>query len=206
LEVMVRSPDMQVDCGGKNVYWSMKEFWRKTNWNYSKLSIALKIILQMKNISCLLLVFFLIVSCKPSKTEYKIGVMDFIVGSWGNNADTANMFYESWQKTNDSTFTGTAYTLGGAGDTLFSESVSLTERNGIISYNPSVKDQNEDKAVPFVFSKQEGDSIYWFTNPKHDFPKAIVYKKISADSILVWIEGVVFEEFRKELFPMNKLK
>lgn len=161
----------------------------------------------MKNFYFILLAaLFLIISCKPTKTEYKLGMMDFISGSWGNNADTSNMFYESWQKVNDSTFNGTAYTLGSNTDTLFSELVSLTERNGIISYNPSVKDQNQGEAVPFIFSKQEGDSIYWFTNPKHDFPKAIVYKKISPDSILVWIEGVVFEEFRKELFPMKKLK
>ena len=153
----------------------------------------------------LALVCFMLIACSPSKTQYKIGMMDFVTGQWGNNADTSNMFYESWQKVNDSTYNGTAYTLNSSSDTLFSETVSLTERNGIISYSPSVNDQNEGKAVPFVFSKQDGDSLYWFVNEKHDFPKAIVYKKTDDDSLLVWIEGVVFGEFRKEMFPMKKI-
>ncbi|HNR18417.1 MAG TPA: DUF6265 family protein [Bacteroidia bacterium] len=148
---------------------------------------------------------FCFVSCTPPKTEYKLGMMDFIVGSWGNAADTSNMFFEEWHKANDSTFVGHAFTINSANDTLFQEVVSLTERNGVIAYSPSVKDQNEGKAVPFVFTQQKGDE-YWFVNEKHDFPKAIVYRKSSNDSLIASIEGVVFGEFRKEFFPMKKLK
>lgn len=144
-------------------------------------------------------------SCTPPKTEYKLGMMNFIEGKWGNTADTSNMFFEEWQKANDSTFIGHAFTINSVNDTLFQEEVSLTERMGVIAYSPSVKDQNEGKAVPFVFTQQKGDE-YWFVNEKHDFPKAIVYRKSSTDSLVASIEGVVFGEFRKEFFPMKKIK
>lgn len=160
----------------------------------------------MKRILYLIAVAILFVaSCTLPKTEYKIGMMNFIEGKWGNVADTSNMFFEEWHKANDSTFIGHAFTINSANDTLFQEEVSLTERNGVIAYSPSVKDQNEGKAVPFVFTQQKGDE-YWFVNEKHDFPKAIVYRKSTDDSLIASIEGVVFGEFRKEYFPMKKLK
>lgn len=149
--------------------------------------------------------FVCVTGCNPIKTEYKIGMMDFIEGKWGNASDTSNMFFEEWYKANDSTFLGHAFTINSVNDTLFQEEVSLTERNGVIAYSPSVKDQNEGKTVPFVFTQQKDDE-YWFVNEKHDFPKAIVYRKSDNDSLIASIEGVVFGEFRKEFFPMKKLK
>lgn len=150
-----------------------------------------------KNIPILALVA-LLSSCKNDFEK-----LDFIIGSWGNENDSTNKFYESWQKSDENKYAGKAYTLAG-NDTAFSEVVELKFQNGEVEYSPSVKDQNEGKAVPFKLTKVEKGNEFWFTNPTHDFPTAIVYKKISGDSILVWIEGTVFGELKREYFPMAR--
>lgn len=152
----------------------------------------------MKKIIVLLPIIALLSSCRNDFEN-----LDFIIGNWGNENDSTNKFYESWQKVDENKYAGKAYTLAG-NDTAFSEVVELKFQNGVVEYSPSVKDQNEGKSVPFKLSKVENDDIFWFTNPTHDFPTAIVYKKISDDSMLVWIEGTVYGELKREYFPMAR--
>ena len=40
----------------------------------------------------------------------------------------------------------------------------------------------------FVATVRAADSVV-FANPLHDFPKAVVYKRISGDSVHAWVEG-----------------
>jgi hypothetical protein len=43
-----------------------------------------------------------------------------------------------------------------------------------------------------------------FENEQHDFPQQISYQKLSRDSLVAEISGVIKGEFRAQQFPMRK--
>jgi hypothetical protein len=108
----------------------------------------------MKNLILLMFVGVL-VSCSNNEkpVEVKANLKDFswILGKWANK-DSAQMYVEFWEQSNDSTYKGNSYMLGN-GDTLFSEKLSLELRADGIYYVPVTSNQNEQKPVLFKLVK-----------------------------------------------------
>ena len=55
------------------------------------------------------------------------------------------------------------------------------------SYTSTVEDQNKQQPIAFKMTKAEGN-MFVFENPQHDFPKRIVYKLITTDSLHAFID------------------
>ena len=51
-----------------------------------------------------------------------------------------------------------------------------------------VPNQNAGKAIDFVLN-QIDENTYSFENPNHDFPKKIIYKKVSDSELFVVVQG-----------------
>jgi hypothetical protein len=124
------------------------------------------------------------------------------MGRWVNKSKEG-LLIENWEKTNDSLYNGESYFVI-AGDTLFSEKISLEQKGGDVYYIPVVRNQNNGKAVPFRMTL--GDSTQMiFENKEHDFPQKIIYRKISKDSIVAEIYGTTNGVERAEVFPMSRV-
>jgi hypothetical protein len=49
-----------------------------------------------------------------------------------------------------------------------------------------------------------GDEVL-FSNPAHDYPQQIGYRRVGRDSILAWIDGSVGGEVRRVEFPFARV-
>jgi len=104
---------------------------------------------------------------------------DFLQGTWKVENEQQ---YEHWDKLNDQTLQGFSYQLNNGQMQIMEYSQIVRNRKKTI-YTASVIDQNQGKSVSFVLSKN--DTAFVFENPTHDFPKRIIYQKMTDTEIHV---------------------
>ena len=77
------------------------------------------------------------------------------------------------------------------------------ESDGKVTYTPTVQGQNDNMPVTFTMTSKTDDAMT-FENPEHDYPKKIVYRKVSADSLVAEISGVQQGKPSSERYPMRR--
>jgi hypothetical protein len=127
----------------------------------------------------------------------------WLIGSWKNQS-AKTLDIETWKKLNDSTFVGGSYSLAGT-DTVSSEHIRLEQHAGKLYYIPTVKNQNNGKAVTFTLTSANQKQLV-FENPEHDFPQKITYTQITKDSLLAEISGLRKGKLKAIQFPMKRVK
>ena len=138
-------------------------------------------------------------SVKPKK----IAQANWLVGTWfSKSGERSN--YETWNKSNDSTYVGRSYTIQ-HGDTVSAESIKLVQRGGEINYVPTVQGQNNDMPIMFKLVSSDSNKLA-FENPAHDFPQIITYWRVPPDSLIAEISGMINGEHHAEKFPMRRLE
>lgn len=127
----------------------------------------------------------------------------WLAGKWQNKTPDGIAF-ENWRVADDSTLKGESGFIRGT-DTMISETIVLEQRNNVVSYVPTVKNQNEGKAIPFKLIEAAGDSFV-FSNPAHDFPDKITYMKKTATTIQAKISGKMGGKETAETFTLEKVE
>lgn len=129
----------------------------------------------MKNVLTNLLFFAVVL------TFAQPNLPDFLVGTWKmENKDV----YEHWDKLNENSLKGFSYNLDD-GQMLISEYLEIRKNAKKIIYSATVLKQNSGKPVDFKLTK--ADTTYTFENNNHDFPKKIVYQRLTDNEILVQV-------------------
>ncbi len=93
---------------------------------------------------------------------------------------------EEWKKVDKNYLQNRGYMIKGK-DTIVTERVTLTNTKAGILYTSTVEDQNNKQPIAFKMTGSE-NNMFVFENPQHDFPKRIVYKFITADSLHAFID------------------
>ncbi len=93
---------------------------------------------------------------------------------------------EEWKKVDKNYLQNKGYMIKGK-DTIINERVALTNSKEGIFYTSTVEDQNNKKPIAFKMTKAE-NNVFVFENPQHDFPKRIVYKLVTADSLHAYVD------------------
>lgn len=108
---------------------------------------------------------------------------DFLRGTWKvENKES----YEHWDSLNENTLKGFSYKI--QNDQMeVSEYLEISRDDDGIIFTASVLNQNQGKDIHFKLTKT--DSIYSFENPAHNFPKKIVYQKLSDTEIFVQVSN-----------------
>ena len=132
--------------------------------------------------------FFYVVICTlftfSCKSQTSISKFNNLEGTWKvENKST----YESWEKTNTSSFKGSSYKLVN-GEKKVTETLSIEENNDKVIYKATVPSQNQGQTIPFILNTKN-ENLLSFENLKHDFPKKIQYKVITKDKLLVNVLG-----------------
>lgn len=142
-------------------------------------------------------------SCKKTENHKKdkIKAADWLIGNWENKLEEGTLS-EAWEKANDSTFNGKSFFIKDK-DTLNNETIVLTQKGDALFYIPVVQGQNNNEPVIFKMTKSDSNQLV-FENPKHDFPQKISYTKITKDSIVAAISGVVSGKTQSESYPMKR--
>ncbi len=106
-------------------------------------------------------------------------------GTWKMNTKRGALC-EEWKRVNKNHLQNKGYMVKGK-DTIISERVALTNTKEGIFYTSTVEDQNNKQPVAFKMTGSE-NNVFVFENPQHDFPKRIVYKLVTADSLHAYID------------------
>jgi uncharacterized protein YciI len=126
-------------------------------------------------------IFTLVILFNLDLTYAQLSYPHFLQGTWKMENKE---LYEHWDKLNESTLKGFSYEIKD-GQMLISEYVDITKTNNEIIYTANVVEQNHGNGVKFKLTKT--DSTFTFENPNHDFPKKIVYQKLSDKEIYVQV-------------------
>lgn len=105
----------------------------------------------------------------------------FLQGTWKMENKE---IYEHWDILNEHSMKGFSYKIKD-GKMVISEYLDITLKGDEIIYTASVLNQNEGKGINFKLIKS--DTSFIFENPEHDFPKKIVYQKLSGTEIFVQV-------------------
>jgi hypothetical protein len=164
----------------------------------------------------IVLIFILIAGlygCNSSKQEEattissKVNLLDtatWFIGTWQNQT-SEGLFTEQWSQKNDSVYSAISTVVVNHQDTVFFESILLEQKKSELFYTVSVKDQNKELPVSFKLVNTTVNQLV-FENPTHDFPTRITYLKISEDSIVASISGLIDGKEKIEQFPMKKIQ
>ena len=139
-----------------------------------------------------------------SKKANLIDTAKWFLGIWQNKSSDG-VYTEQWELTNDSVYSGVSTVVVNNKDTVFYESIMLERKGSELFYRVSVKDQNKGLPVSFKLINATDKQLV-FENPEHDFPSKITYLKITEDSIVASISGIVEGKEKVEQFPMKKIK
>jgi Domain of unknown function (DUF6265) len=119
---------------------------------------------------------------EDSKTFKKLYTL---VGTWRMNTKRGAVC-EEWKRVNKNYLQSKGYMIRGK-DTILSEKIALTNTREGIFYTSTVEDQNGKQPIAFKMTGSENNTFV-FENPQHDFPRRIVYKLITADSLHAYID------------------
>jgi uncharacterized protein YciI len=109
------------------------------------------------------------------------GFPDFLQGTWKmENRE----IYERWDRLNEHAMKGFTYELKNK-QMAISEYLDISGSENEITYTATVPGQNQGNSIRFKLIRS--DSLFIFENPVHDFPKKIVYKKLSDTEIFVQV-------------------
>lgn len=117
-----------------------------------------------------------------NKTFKKLYTLE---GTWKMNTKWGAIC-EEWKKMDKNYLQNKGYMIKGK-DTIINERVALTNTAAGIFYTSTVEDQNNKQPIAFKMTKAE-NNMFVFENPAHDFPKRIVYKLVTTDSLHAFID------------------
>lgn len=160
----------------------------------------------------LLILFFPVAACTSPYGETDLSLSgdayaDFqqlywLSGNWLMESDEG-ITTEHWVIKNDSTLNGkSSFRIGK--DTVSSEEMVLQQRQGVITYNPTVRGQNNGRAVVFTMMEMNDTSVV-FENPGHDFPQRITYTRAGKDSLYAEISGKQNGKEQRIGFPYKRV-
>jgi len=141
----------------------------------------------MNKIFCLLFLLFSINSSAQFKFEDFKNLHSLAGMGWQMEMKKGSLI-EKWGKVNDSLLISKSYRINGA-DTTTLETVELKYSNGVITYAPTVPDQNEGKPVTFTLISIQNWLNYTFENKQHDYPQQIIYQ-LGGKSLKVTIRAL----------------
>ena len=130
--------------------------------------------------SILLLTFFFKLDAGPFEQ------LKQLEGCW-QRTGTSVPEYEEWKIRDSFSMVGRMYKVN-EGDTLVSEEILLIKNQQQVFYQAKTYNQPEQERVSFRLTGYQNGS-YFFENPKHDYPRRIVYSFKGSDSLHAWIDA-----------------
>lgn len=122
---------------------------------------------------------------------------DFLQGTWKMEGKE---IYEHWDKLTDKSLLGFSYKLNN-GQMKVSEYLEIKQHDKLTIYTATVVNQNHGNAVDFKLTKT--NNSFTFENPNHDFPKKIVYQKLSDTQIFVQVSDGNNNGFSYKMYKQN---
>lgn len=111
----------------------------------------------------------------------------WLVGTWKMNTGKGEII-EVWTQVGDQ-FHGKSVMVKSGTDSTLLETLIISNTSGTWEYRSTVVGQNDGKAVAFAIAFI-GRSEFVCTNPAHDYPQRIAYRRID-NNLFASIEGTL---------------
>jgi hypothetical protein len=140
-------------------------------------------------------------TAEPTITD--VGALAWLGGCWGGTVNQRD-FREQW-----SPLRGGA--LLGVGSTVFEgklqsyEYLRIEPRVDGVYYVAIPSGQKEDAFRLVSVTTDDKDTIFTFSNPEHDFPQRIIYRRATEGWLYATIEGKLKGEDRQVIYPMRHI-
>lgn len=135
-------------------------------------------------------------------SQTSIQSLNWLVGEW-QHIQREMVFTEFWQLSPDnSLYIGTGKAQKN-NKIVSQEEMRIEQVDGDLYYIVTVKNHNENKAIPFRLTSLTNNSVT-FENPEHDFPQKIEYTFINKDSITAVVSATSNEKIRKLVFNFSR--
>jgi hypothetical protein len=151
----------------------------------------------------LLILILLLSACQTKEKKTENNYRTFFTqmpGKWLLENKTT---VEKWEKDGDN-YKSTVYKLLGK-DSIVSERIRITEIEGEIYYEATVRGQNHEKPVLFKLTESTKDKVV-FENKTHDFPQKITYQFTGQDKLTATIQGLMDAKQQKIDFKYSRIK
>ena len=140
---------------------------------------------------------------EPAQDKKIFSRLQALEGLWVRTGEDDELF-EEWVKVDNTQLQGRVFRINN-GDTVVSEQVTLSRRQHQIVFVASVVNQNKQQPIPFFLISSK-EKTYVFQNPTHDFPKRVVYRIATPDSIHAWIDGGTGETARRVDYHYKRVR
>ncbi len=151
----------------------------------------------MKNFALLFFVLFLITGCnKLSRSP--LDDIAWIEGEWQRTFNETTQV-ERWQR--DSNHYEGRKIFVNSHDSTVMDYMRIYEKNNVLILEDIMAESNIK--TDFLMLEANSDSVV-FENPKHNFPKRIVYRRIGTDSLELSVIGTAHEVFKSATFKFGR--
>jgi hypothetical protein len=141
----------------------------------------------------------LVVVLAPHSTVAQVAGLQWITGCWERRTGVS-LVTEHWTHPRGHMMLGTSQTTRGDSTTEY-EQLRIFERGGQVVYGAMPSGQPPAEFVATGVS----DTLVVFSNPTHDFPQRIIYRRRGTDSLLARIEGMRGGQARGVDFPYSRV-
>lgn len=135
----------------------------------------------------------------PSWAMAQAAGLQWITGCWERRT-AVSLVTEQWTHPRAHMMLGTSQTTRGDSTTEY-EQLRIFDRGGQVVYGAMPSGQPPAEFVATGVS----DTLVMFSNPTHDFPQRIIYRRRGTDSLLARIEGTRGGQTRGVDFPYSRV-
>jgi hypothetical protein len=132
-----------------------------------------------------------------------ISALGWLEGCWTGTVNQRE-FREHWSPLRGGMLLGVGHTVN-QGKTQSYEYLRLEPRGDGVYYVAGPSGQREVAFKLASISADDKDSIFVFSNPDHDFPQRIIYRRGSEGWLYATVEGTVKGEDRQVIYPMRRV-
>jgi hypothetical protein len=134
-----------------------------------------------------------------------VASLAWLDGCWNGNVNQRE-FREQWSPLRGGMLLGMSSTVY-QGKTSSFEFLRIESRPDGVFYVALPSGQNETpfKLVSAVIDEKDKDAIFTFSNPEHDFPQRIIYRRGTEGWLYATIEGKYEGEDRQVIYPMRRI-
>lgn len=132
-----------------------------------------------------------------------VGALAWLDGCWTGNVNQRD-FREQWSPLRGGVLLGVGSTVFQA--TLQSyEFLRIEPRADGVYYVAIPSGQKEGAFKLISITTDDKDTIFTFSNPEHDFPQRIIYRRATEGWLYATIEGKLKGEDRQVIYPMRHI-
>lgn len=132
-----------------------------------------------------------------------IASLGWLEGCWQGTVNQRE-FREHWSPLRGGMLVGVGHTVN-QGKTQSYEYLRLEARGDGVYYVATPSGQREAAFKLASIAADDKDTIFIFSNPEHDFPQRIIYRRGSEGWLYATIEGKLKGEDRQVIYPMRRV-